>query len=60
VCARIGLNARLRPPTGFPQTIDIEQFSKNDAVAHNLNVAVQPAAMDDRWFVQDGFPQQRG
>src|ERR1700681_845292 len=30
-------------------------------MAHNLNVAVQPAVADARWpYVQDGFPQQRG
>jgi hypothetical protein len=28
-------------------------------MAHNLNVAMQPALADACWLVQDGFPQQR-
>jgi hypothetical protein len=45
-----------RLKSGFCQLADIHQaieikcFYKNSELAHNLNVAVQPAAMNARWF----------
>jgi hypothetical protein len=33
-----------------PQAFDFRSFYQNRALAHNLNVALQPAAMDARWL----------
>jgi hypothetical protein len=46
VCARIGLQVCFGRLVEIPQAIDFQQISKKCRLAHNLNVAVQPAAGD--------------
>jgi hypothetical protein len=57
----IGGGSELQASRSFFQAIELKRYFVNIGLAHNLNVAVQPAAGDAALaHVQDGFPQQRG